>query len=718
MEKIFETKSGINIYREVSSLSDESQITSIIEGLDENLGVYLSSGVEFPDRYSQWDFGIIDPPLMFTGTRRKLIIETLNERGEDLLNLIKPIFLHNEEINIIEIDKSKIILEILYSKKIFTEEERSLQPSIFTPLRSIMHDFLGIGDQHLGLYGAFGFDLIYQFEKPNKDIDRLEKTNILKLFLPDEIFIYDRKKELMLKYRYYFTDQNNLQTNKNISLRKEKIDKLKNKIYSKKTSDSNISVDLSDDKFSHMVNLARDAMRKGDIFEVVLSRSFKSDYYMEPSVLFNQMKRVNPSPYEFFLQFGDEQIIGTSPEMFVRVEGTRVESCPISGTVKRGLNPMEDEQNIRKLLNSEKDEVELTMCTDVDRNDKSRICKPGTINLIDRRMIERYAGLFHTVDHVEGQLRENFSGLDAFLSHMWAVTLTGAPKKAAVSMIEKLESSPREWYGGAVGALFFNGNVNTGITIRTVHLKDNKAIYRAGATLVWDSKGEEEAEETRIKADAFFKIINFKKEKSIISNTPVSKKNACVVMLDNEDSFIHTLADYIRQNGAKVFTFRSDVDLENIIQKKPDLVVHSPGPGVPHDFKLPSLILKLADLKIPQFGVCLGMQGMAEAFGGELSLLSEPRHGKRWIVHHDSKGIFENIQSPCEVGAYHSIVVKNLPDDFLVTARTEEGLIMGISHKKLPIFGLQFHPESILSLKNNVGHKIVSNIINTLNIEN
>ena len=716
MEKIFKTKSGINIYREISRLSDESQITSIIERLDKNLGVYLSSGVEFPDRYSQWDFGIIDPPLMFTGTNRKLIIESLNSRGENLLNLFKPIFLNNKEVDIKTVSQSKIILEILYVKKIFTEEERSLQPSIFSPLRSIMHDFLEIDDQHLGLYGAFGFDLIYQFEKPKNEIHRLDKTNILKLFLPDEIFIYDRKKELMLKYKYFFSEKNIYEYDNNVPSQNNKNDFL-NQNYLENTPSSEVSVDITDKKFGQMVNVARDAMRKGDIFEVVLSRSFKSNYYKKPSSLFKKMKKVNPSPYEFFLQFGDEQLIGTSPEMFVRVEGSRVESCPISGTVKRGANPMEDEKNIRKLLNSEKDEVELTMCTDVDRNDKSRICKPGTINLIDRRIIERYAGLFHTVDHVEGELRKNFSGLDAFLSHMWAVTLTGAPKKAAVSMIENLESNPREWYGGAVGALFFNGNVNTGITIRTVHLKSNEAIYRAGATLVWDSKGEDEAEETKIKADAFFKIINSNEKKLENNNPIINNKKICVVMLDNEDSFIHTLADYIRQNGANVYTFRSDVEIKNILEKKPNLVVHSPGPGFPSDFKLPSLILKLADLNIPQFGVCLGMQGIAEAFGGKLGFLKEPRHGKRWVIHHESKGIFENIQSPCEVGAYHSIVVEDLPDDFLITAKTTDGLIMGIKHKKLPIFGLQFHPESILSLNNNVGHKIVSNLINDLNKE-
>ncbi|MCA9580023.1 MAG: chorismate-binding protein, partial [Myxococcales bacterium] len=182
------------------------------------------------------------------------------------------------------------------------------------------------------------------------------------------------------------------------------------------------------------------------------------------SALFDAMRAVNPSPYEFLIQMGEDALVGASPEMFVRVEGRRVESCPIAGTVRRGADPMEDEARIRSLLNSAKDEAELTMCTDVDRNDKARICEPGSVRLLSRRLIERYAGLFHTVDHVDGQLRPEFDGIDAFLSHMWAVTLTGAPKRSACTMIEAMEATPREWYGGAIGGLLFNGGVNTGIT--------------------------------------------------------------------------------------------------------------------------------------------------------------------------------------------------------------------------------------------------------------
>ena len=148
---------------------------------------------------------------------------------------------------------------------------------------------------------------------------------------------------------------------------------------------------------------------------------------------------------------------------------------------------MQDEKNIRDLLNSTKEESELTMCTDVDRNDKSRVCEPGTVKVIGRRLIEAYSGLFHTVDHVEGFLQEGFDSLDAFLSHMWAVTLIGAPKKAAAVAIESLEKNARGWYGGAVGMLSLNGDINTGILIRTTYLRDGYATYPAGATLLYDS---------------------------------------------------------------------------------------------------------------------------------------------------------------------------------------------------------------------------------------
>ncbi len=165
---------------------------------------------------------------------------------------------------------------------------------------------------------------------------------------------------------------------------------------------------------------------------------------------------INPSPYGALMNLGDgEFLVSASPEMFVRSDGRRVETCPISGTIARGVDAIGDAEQIRQLLNSEKDEFELNMCTDVDRNDKARVCVPGTIKVLARRQIETYSKLFHTVDHVEGMLRPGFDALDAFLTHAWAVTVTGAPKLWAMQFVEDNERSSRRWYAGAIGCRVF-----------------------------------------------------------------------------------------------------------------------------------------------------------------------------------------------------------------------------------------------------------------------
>src|SRR5207244_13541612 len=202
-------------------------------------------------------------------------------------------------------------------------------------------------------------------------------------------------------------------------------------------------------EYAALVERARAAFMRGDLFEVVPGQLFADACADPPSVVSHRLRQANPAPYGALINLGEgEFLVSASPEMFVRVEGRRRETCPISGTIARGRDAVEDAERIRELLNSTKDESELTMCTDVDRNDKSRIAIPGSVRVIGRRQIEMYSRLIHTVDHVEGRLRPGFDGLDAFLAHTWAVTVTGAPKAWAMQFIEAHERSPRAWYGG------------------------------------------------------------------------------------------------------------------------------------------------------------------------------------------------------------------------------------------------------------------------------
>merc|ERR1719414_764498 len=294
----------------------------------------------------------------------------------------------------------------------------------------------------------------------------------------------------------------------------------------------------------------------------------------------------------FIINLGeDEWLVGASPEMFVRVErnqkGMRVETCPISGTIRRGKNALEDAENIRQILSDRKEESEITMCTDVDRNDKSRICEHGTVQVVGRRQIEMYSRLIHTVDHVEGYLRPEFDAIDAFLVHTWAVTVCGAPKTWAMQFVEDTERSQRRWYGAAVGYVAFDGHLNTGLTLRTVRISGGVAEVRAGATLLFDSVPESEEAETELKASACLAAVRnpvLGIEKSSSTDSVIRAANL-VLLIDFEDSFVHTLANYLRQTGATVTTVRH-TSAEQALNGMPklDLAVLSPGPGRPADF--------------------------------------------------------------------------------------------------------------------------------------
>jgi anthranilate synthase len=359
------------------------------------------------------------------------------------------------------------------------------------------------------------------------------------------------------------------------------------------------------------------------------------------------------------------------------------------------------------------------MCTDVDRNDKSSICVPGSIQVIGRRQIEMYSRLIHTVDHVEGRLRPEFDALDAFLTHMWAVTVTGAPKNWAMQFIEDHESTPRRWYGGAVGMIGFDGSMNTGLTLRTAHISGGIAAVRVGATLLFDSDPAEEERETALKARALLETLaeadagdsTPKRERSTPPPVPAGKLS--VLLVDHQDSFVHTLAGYFREEGADVVTLRAGFDLALLDEYAPDLVVLSPGPGCPADFDCDKLLTALDERKLPAFGVCLGLQAMVEHAGGSLRLLDTPVHGKPGQVQVLGGALLAGLPERFTAARYHSLHARpeQVTGGFDVTAVTPDGVVMAIEDAARGRWAVQFHPESILSLGDRAGHQVIANVL-------
>ncbi len=705
----YTTPHGIQVTRTISQVVYRRGLQHLLRELDQHRGIYLSSGYEYPGRYSRWDIASTCPPLEIVSWDRRVEVRPLNQRGRVLARMLHPVLADNPHWEEFAFEGEGLAGRLKPFPESFPEEQRSKQPSVFSILRSLIEEFREEKDSHLALVGAFGYDLLFQFEPIEKRLPRHGHKD-LHLFLCDDIWFSDRKREQIDHFQYEF--ERDAETTSGIAREAEAI------AAPRGCEAGAIDSDHQPEEYMAKVEKVREGMGRGDYYEVVLRQTFHAPFSGTASDLFERVQDASPSPYEFLLQFGEEQLIGASPEMFVRVEDRRVETCPISGTAQRTGDPLRDAENIAALIGSLKEESELTMCTDVDRNDKSRVCEPGSVRVVERRLIERYAGVFHTVDHVEGTLEEGFDSLDAFLSHMWAVTVIGAPKKAAAQAIEALEKDARGWYGGAVGMIRLNGDINTGILIRTTYLRDGVARYPVGATLLYDSVPLLEERETRLKATGFFRILGKADPVQVTVEAARERTGAGskLLLVDNDDCFIQTIANYARQTGAEVVTYRAGLAAEAMERLKPDLVIISPGPGRPADFGVPALVRSAARLGIPVFGVCLGLQGVVEAFGGDLGVLDYPVHGKRSNVRHRNQGIFDGLPKEFQVGRYHSLFARRetFPSCLEVTAETTEGtIIMGVRHRDLPIEAVQFHPESILTLApgENYGLRLIENAV-------
>ena len=263
----------------------------------------------------------------------------------------------------------------------------------------------------------------------------------------------------------------------------------------------------------------------------------------------------------------------------------------------------------------------------------------------------------------------------------------------------------------------FNGDMNTGLTLRTIRIKDGIAEVRAGATLLYDSDPAEEEAETELKASAMLTAIREASAGNVAASEREGAKvgeGVSILLVDHEDSFVHTLANYFRQTGASVSTVRSPVPEEVFERVNPDLVVLSPGPGSPKDFDTKATIEKARKRDLPIFGVCLGLQALAEAYGGGLRQLHVPMHGKPSRIRVSRPGvIFSGLPKEVTVGRYHSIFADpvRLPDAFVVTAETEDGVVMAFEHKHEPVAAVQFHPESIMTLGQNAGMRMIENVV-------
>ncbi|MEY9463768.1 anthranilate synthase [Bradyrhizobium ottawaense] len=699
----YATRAGLAITRVAEQFTGgANRLDDLINLLDRRRGVVLSSGTTVPGRYESFDLGFSDPPLKLETSGVNFKLEALNARGQVLIAFLGDV-LREPCVVISEKNATRLAGHIIRGDAPVEEDQRTRRASVMSLVRDIIAAFSANDDGLLGLFGAFAYDLVFQIEDLVQKRARESDQRDIVLYVPDRLLAYDRAtgRGVVLSYDFAWKGKST-----------EGLPRETAESPYLKTPRQGFA-DHAPGEYQATVETARAAFARGDLFEAVPGQLFAEPCDRSPAEVFQRLCVINPSPYGALMNLGEgEFLVSASPEMFVRSDGRRVETCPISGTIARGTDAIGDAEQIRQLLNSEKDEFELNMCTDVDRNDKARVCVPGTIKVLARRQIETYSKLFHTVDHVEGMLRPGFDALDAFLTHAWAVTVTGAPKLWAMQFVEDNERSPRRWYAGAIGAVNFDGSINTGLTIRTIRMKDGLAEVRVGATCLFDSDPAAEDRECQVKAAALFQALRGDPPKPLSTFAPdATGSGKRVLLIDHDDSFVHMLADYFRQVGADVTVVRHVHALDMLKRKTWDLLVLSPGPGRPEDFRIKKTIDAALEQKLPVFGVCLGVQAIGEYFGGELGQLTHPAHGRPSRVQVRGGRLMRNLPNEIVIGRYHSLFVErdSMPEVLSVTASTEDGVAMALEHKTLPVAGVQFHPESLMSLSNEVGLRIVEN---------
>lgn len=389
----------------------------------------------------------------------------------------------------------------------------------FGILRELNKGFRPAGDQkELPFFGGFvgfcNYDLVRKWERiegcSSADPDSPESI----FMAPGRLIIFDhlthRMKVVVL---VHLENGNNRRKAYERAIREidGTISRLKAPLHSQPPDKplyvSSLVPNVTKGEFEQAVRKARDYIIAGDVIQVVLSQQFSAAISGDPFILYRTLRSVNPSPYMFYLQFGDTKLVGASPEVLVRLTNRKIDLRPIAGTRPRGTTTIEDEALEKDLLADPKERAEHIMLVDLGRNDVGRVAVPGSVGVSTFMEVERYSHVMHIVSHVQGELKPGLDCFDLFMSAFPAGTVTGAPKVRAMQIINELEPCSRGPYAGGVGYFGFNGNMDFCITIRTITISKDTLSIQAGAGIVYDSSPEKEYEETLKKASAMFKAM-------------------------------------------------------------------------------------------------------------------------------------------------------------------------------------------------------------------
>lgn len=386
-------------------------------------------------------------------------------------------------------------------------------------IRDVILEYRPVVDENLprffgGAVGYLSYDAVRFFEDVDIKMREFPEFPDLYFIITDTILIFDNLQHtIKVVYNAHITDEDLKSHYENARKRIDEIVELlwgrlrRKKPGKRRERKLKWKSNVTQKGFIEKVKKAKEYIAAGDIFQVQISQRFSLNVRSNPFDVYRALRRVNPSPYMFYLRFGDLHVVGSSPEVLVRLEGNLVETRPIAGTRRRGRDPEDDLRMEQELISDPKERAEHIMLVDLGRNDIGRVCKTGTVHVNEMMVIERYSHVMHIVSNVVGELDPEYDQFDLLQACFPAGTVSGAPKIRSMEIIEELEPSNRGLYAGAVGYFSFQGNMDTCITIRTIIMKEKKAYLQAAAGIVADSEPEKEYLETMNKVKGMVKAI-------------------------------------------------------------------------------------------------------------------------------------------------------------------------------------------------------------------
>ncbi len=413
--------------------------------------------------------------------------------------------------------KNKTAEVIRFKNEQETRETKEITDTPLKFIREIMAQYRLIVTSGLprfcgGLVGYIGYDVVRFFERlPSRPKDDLDLPDML-LILAKNLVIFDHRSHQIkvvscVEFDPHSTNEEKSQHYERATKTIDQLVKELNRPLNRNlpmlaNEESEVKSNVTEDEFIHMVKVAKKKIKAGDIIQVVLSQRFEVPIKTSPFNIYRALRALNPSPYMYYLNFKDLQIIGSSPELLVRCEQGLVETRPIAGTRRRGSNEKEDQALQEDLLKDPKEKAEHIMLVDLGRNDLGRVCQKGSVKISEFMGIEKYSHVMHIVSNVKGRLQKGKDAFDVLQAAFPAGTVSGAPKIRAMEIIDELERISRGPYAGAIGYFSFSGNLDTCITIRTIVVSKGNAYIQTGAGIVADSVPQKEYTETVNKAKA------------------------------------------------------------------------------------------------------------------------------------------------------------------------------------------------------------------------